>query len=235
MAKTKSKLPKSLTTVTTFSKLLAAITFITFPLFAFYLGIKIGPYTNHNFLMKDLNSTDSTPKIVASHVTYDCQINIDLSNGQTIYINTGFYDLNSQSAEKCYQFLDNQPSPSGKLVAFRDISGGVDLKLSLFSIQDYQVYTLGNWGTSDLLDFEWTNDDQLVVLYGWLSEPESQSLSYFDLSNWDSLKFDEYNYLINNATNLKLPDFEKAFSINAVTDGKVFLKSGSELIEVELP
>ena len=44
MAKKESKLPKSLTTVTTFSKVLAAILFIILPILAFKLGMKYSTF-----------------------------------------------------------------------------------------------------------------------------------------------------------------------------------------------
>lgn len=231
MAKKKQKLPESLTTVTTFSKLLAMVIFITFPLFFLYVGLRFNPNIS---LVKENAKNMSGITAESSFITYDCQINIDLSNGQTIYVDTGYVDDSIASAKLCYQFVNNLPSPSGKMVVFNDISGGIDSKLSLYSVDNSKVYTVGNWGTSDLVDFAWTNDDRLAVLYGWKQEPESYHLSLYDLSDWDSLQFDEYGYLLNEPVDLPLPELDKSSTVRYV-DNKLTVGTAANSKEVELP
>lgn len=165
----------------------------------------------------------SLPRLQSSHVTYDCQIKVE-TNKTDFYLDTGYTELDP-NLNRCYQFLNSAVSLSGNYVAYRDIGGGVDLKLILFSIKDFQTYTVGVYGTSNLLSFAWAEGDRLVVLNGYKQIPQEQYLFYLDLSE---IVADD-GYLQNNQHDLSLPKSDSGYLSIFIEDEIVNLYSGSRV------
>lgn len=137
----------------------ASIIFIV--AFALLFGNKINSSTNY----KETTGKPTPEKIVSSEITYDCKIKLT-TNQKELYLPTNFDPKNS----KCYQFVLNEVSPSGKYAAFEDVSGGLDSAIKLYSLELNDTFQLDVLGTSNIGDMVYLPNDSLVVLNGYVGE-----------------------------------------------------------------
>ncbi len=116
-------------------------------------------------------------KIIASEATVDeCRVKVTTTNKE-------FYlDTDIDPKVRCYQYLLNEVSPSGKFVVFEDLSGGVDSILRVYWLAGDDTIRLDFFGTSKIFDIRFLPDDKLVVLYGYKGVYNEQYLKIFDLS-----------------------------------------------------
>jgi len=168
----------------------------------------------------------TTEKIISSEVTVEgCRIKVDTTKGK-VFLNTNFLEFNPQT--KCYQFVLNSVSPSGKYVVFQDIAGGGDSMLRVYSLEYNDVIQLDVFGTSDIFDISFLPDDRLIALYGHKGLYKEQYLKVFDLPGlfiaYPSDIDKQYKYftnLVQYSKNITLPDVGKDYFSLLVSDGKL--------------
>ncbi len=127
---------------------------------------------------KFTDGSQSNEKIIDANFTQDCSIVIKTSQSN-IRLITGF---GQSKNSRCYQFAYIRTSPSGQFVAFQDLSGGIDSKISLYSLERKSTFGLGVYGTSNVFGLEFLPNDKLAVLTGYkdTTTPE-ESLTIFDI------------------------------------------------------
>ena len=165
-------------------------------------------------------------KIIASEVTVEgCQIKITTTQGET-FLDTNFLEFNPQT--KCYQFVMNIVSSSGKYLVFQDISGGVDSMLKVYSIEYNDTVQLDVFGTSNIFDIFFLPDDTLVSLYGYNGLYNEQYLKVFNLpelfATYPSNIEKQYKYFTNLAQYSKiinLPDIGKDYYSLSIAGDKL--------------
>lgn len=165
-----------------------------------------------------------TEKIISSEVTVeDCKIKLNTTKGD-ILLTTEY--SKSYPETKCYQFLLNKVSPSGRYAVFQDISGGLDSALRIYSLEYNENIQLNVFGTSKIFDISFLPDDKLISLSGYEGIYNEQSLTVFDLSglfaDYPSNIDEQYKYFTNlnlYEKNITLPDIGKDYSSLAVSDG----------------
>ena len=168
----------------------------------------------------------STEKIISSEVTVEeCKIKLSTTKGE-VFLDTNFLKFNPQT--KCYQFVLNRVSPSGKYVVFQDISGGIDSMLRVYSLEHNETIQLDVFGTSDIFDISFLPDDKLITLYGYRRIYKEQYLKVFDLSGlfaaYPSNIDKQYKYFTNlsqYSKNITLPDIGKDYFSLSVSGGKL--------------
>jgi hypothetical protein len=163
-----------------------------------------------------------TEKIISSEVTVsDCKIKINTTKGE-ILLTTEYSQFYPE--KKCYQFLLNKVSPSGKYVAFQDISGGLDSALRIYSLEYNENIQLDVLGTSSIFDISFLPDDKLISLSGYKGIYNEQSLSVYDIpglfTKYPSNIDKQYKYFTSlNIYNkiIALPNIGKDYSSLAVS------------------
>ena len=160
----------------------------------------------------------TTEKIISSEITVEeCKIKVNTTKGE-VFLNTNF-----GPQTKCYQFVLNRVSPSGKYVVFQDISGEGDSLLKVYSIKHDDTLRLDVLGTSNIFDISFLPDDRLVALYGYKGISKEKYLKMFDLSglftSYPSNIDKQYKCFINlipYSKNITLPNIGKDyFSLSA--------------------
>lgn len=145
------------------------VCFVVFGLGGYYLE------KQSTVLLQDLGRKQNRPtlspvtpdgeKIIASEVTLEgCKIKVT-TNKREIFLNTSFLESNPQT--KCYQFVLNPISPSGKYVAFQDISGGLDSQIRIYSLDHNKDISLDVLGSSTIKYVDFLPDDRLAVINGY--------------------------------------------------------------------
>lgn len=175
---------------------------------------------------KGTTPVPTTEKIISSEVTVKgCKIKANTTKGE-IFLDTNFLEFNPQT--RCYQFVLNRVSPSGKYVVFQDISGGIDSMLRIYSLEHNDTIQLDVFGTSDIFDISFLPDDKLISLYGYKGIYKEQYLKVFDLSGlfiaYPSNIDKQYKYFTNLAQyskNITLPDIGKDYFSLSVSGGKL--------------
>jgi hypothetical protein len=124
---------------------------------------------------------DRDEKIVASEVTVkDCKIKIT-TNKREFLVDTEIGNLNPN--ERCYQYLLNQVSPSGKYVVFQDLSGGIDSALRVYSLENDSTRWLTVLGTSSIFDFGFQpNTDRIFIFNGYSGLYDEFYLGYEEVA-----------------------------------------------------
>lgn len=182
--------------------------------------------TTQNLSTSTPTEQQTTEKIISSEVTVEaCKIKVNTTKGE-FFLNTNFLEFGPQT--RCYQFLLNRVSPSGKYVVFQDISGGVDSMLRVYSLEHNDTIQLDVFGTSEIFDISFLPNDKLIALYGYRGPDKEQYLKVFDLpglfiaypSNIDK----QYKYFTNLAQyskNITLPRIGKNYFSLTTTEGKL--------------
>jgi len=168
----------------------------------------------------------TTEKITSSEITVEaCRIKVKTTKRE-IFLNTNFLEFNPQT--KCYQFVLNRVSPSGKYVVYQDISGGIDSMLRVYSLEHNDTIQLDVFGTSDIFDISFLPDDKLIALYGYKGISKEQYLKVFDLSGlfaaYPSNIDKQYKYftdLTQYSKNITLPDIGKDYFSLSVSSDKI--------------
>ncbi|MBU4338735.1 hypothetical protein KKB43_05750 [Patescibacteria group bacterium] len=171
-----------------------------------------------------LTSQPTTDKIISSEATVEgCKIKINTTKGD-IFLNTEYSEFSPET--KCYQFLLNIVSPSGKYVVFQDISGGLDSALRIYSLEHNENIQLNVLGTSNIFDIVFLPDDKLISLSGYKGNFSEQFLSVYDISglfiSYPSNINKEFKYFTNlNSYEriITLPDTGKDYSSLSVSEG----------------
>lgn len=123
---------------------------------------------------------------LASEITYDCDYKIT-TNLKEISITPNYKsDLGDfLDSSRCYQFMRSEISPSNKYIVFDDVLGGVDSALRVHSLPNNDTYMLGVYGTGEVFDFVFLDDDRVAVLSGFEGydndEFNTRSLVIYDL------------------------------------------------------
>lgn len=166
----------------------------------------------------------TTDKIISSEVTVeDCKIKVVTTKGE-IFLDTQFLEFYPQT--RCYQFVLNDVSPSGKYIVFQDISGGLDSMLRVYSLEHNDTIVLDVFGTSNIFDISFLPDDKLISLYGYKGIYKEQYLKVFDLSglfgSYPS-NVNKHKYFTTNqySKNITLPDIGRDYFSLSVSDGKL--------------
>lgn len=165
-------------------------------------------------------------KIISSEVIAEnCKIKINTTKGE-VFLETGYSEFSPQA--KCYQFLLNKTSPSGKYVVFQDISGGVDSLLKVYSLERNDTVQLAIYGTSNIFDISFLPDDSLVSLFGYKDIYAEQYLGVYDISGlfaaYPSGIDKQYKYFTNlneYSKNTTLPDIGKNYFSLSASGGKL--------------
>lgn len=190
------------------------------------------------FKFLDRSSTTQTvttdgEKIIASEVTVEgCKIKVT-TNKREIFLDTSFLESDPQT--KCYQFVLNQVSPSGKYMVFQDISGGIDSKASVYSIEHEDTLTLYVFGTSNIFDIAFLPDNSAVVLYGYKGNYNEQYLAIYNLPELFRsypTNIDQYKYFTNldqNSKRITLPDVGQDYAGMSVSDGKLRISGNGNI------
>lgn len=105
----------------------------------------------------------------------DCSIQIETSEAP-INVKTKF----KPGISKCEEFSIVLPSPSGQIVAFEDLSEGIDSWLKIYSAKHKSTIGVEVLGTSSILGMTFLPDDRLAVLHGYGLTGE-QWLRVYDL------------------------------------------------------
>lgn len=171
----------------------------------------------------------STNSIISSEVLTDdsCRVKITTSE-KDVLVETGYAEHGTEA--RCYQFLRNTVSSTGKYAAIQDLSGGVDSMVRVYSAKYDQTLRVGFFGTSEIFDFLFTPDDKLVVLNGYKDSYAEQFLSIYDV---DQL-FSEYpnnvdmQYMLFTNTEsatkvITLADIGKNYASLVLKGGKVYV------------
>ena len=82
---------------------------------------------------------------------------------------------------------------SNKYLAFTDILGGVDSAVRIYSINLDKVTTLYVYGTSSVMDIEFTYEDILTVLNGYPDSYDEQYVIFYDIPGL----YEKYEHNIN--------------------------------------
>lgn len=172
----------------------------------------------------------TTNRIHSSEVTVEgCMVKVNTTKGD-IYLNTNYSEFYPQT--KCYQFVLSKVSPSGKYVVFQDISGGIDSMLKVYSIEHNDTIQLDVFGTSNIFDLLFLQDDKLISLYGYRGNYKEQFLKIFDLpgmftdypSNVDK-QFKYFTNLAQFSTSITLPDMGEDYLNLSVSNGMLKLSA----------
>lgn len=128
---------------------------------------------------------ESSPSqlIKSSEITPDCQIKLQIADGNEKYIPTHYTDQT-----RCYQFVINKVSPSRKYVVFQDVSdvtGGASNEIHLYSADTDAVTVLDSLGASKIYDIAFLPDDRIISLHRY-ADGESIDIEYVTL--YDPLK-----------------------------------------------
>jgi hypothetical protein len=139
----------------------------------------------------------STPseKITSAYLSDDCKITV-ASSEKNYEVATG---LAGGMSFKCIPSSIGKISPSGKFLAYEDVSGGIDSVMALFTIEYGRNVTLGVWGTSTIMDYIFLPDDRFITINGYPDIFDEQWLSVFELpkifSDFSNNFNEEYFYL----------------------------------------
>lgn len=187
--------------------------------------------------LKESPSSYVAKKIISSEITVEgCKIKVTTTKGE-FFLNTSF-----GPQTKCYQFVQNQVSSSGKYVVFQDLSGGIDSMLRVYSIEYNDTIQLDVFGTSSIFYFSFLPDDKLVTLYGYKGIYKEQYLKVFDISglfgSYPSNIDKQYKYFTNlnqYSKNITLPDIGKDYFDFSIADRKIKIYGtqgmGSEVLK----
>lgn len=170
-------------------------------------------------------------KIISSEVTSDetCRVKATTTGGD-IYLKPSF-----PKGTKCYQFLLNQVSNSGKYLAYEDLSGGIDSMVKIYSADLNESFQLVVLGTSTILDMKFLPDDRLAVLSGYPGSYDEQFLNVYNIpvlfANLSKNIDPQYRYFINydeNGYHQKLPEVGQDYKSLVIQDGylRIFSSQG---------
>lgn len=192
---------------------------VIFGLGGYYLGKQsIAPFQDLGQKQNRPTPSSATAdgeRIIASEVTVEgCKIKVT-TNKREIFLNTSFLESNPQT--KCYQFVLNPVSPSGKYVVFQDISGGLDSQIRVYSVGNNKDVYLDVLGSSTIKYMDFLPDDRLAVINGYFGyfgkEWLGQWLRIYDIpslfNNYPNSVDSQYNYFKlsdGNPTVVDLPD-----------------------------
>ena len=166
-------------------------------------------------------------KIIGADFTENCQIRIKTTK-KDYTIHTGYENT---VAGRCYQYAQLRISPSGQYVAFQDISGGIDSKVSLYVLSHDKAYGLGVYGTSNIFGIEFLPDDRLILSNGYKdTQPPEQALIILDipeivkvLPNTDTEWYTNqkiYSFI----KNLELTGLDHVYEFLVITDMEAQIK-----------
>lgn len=144
---------------------------------------------------------------------------------------------------KCKPSTIGKISPSGKYLAYEDMSGGIDSVLALFTVDYGRSVTLGVWGSSTIMDYTFLPDDKLIAINGYPDVFNEQWLSLFHLSkifdNFSDNFNEEYYLMPSNPTyksTIKLPNVGESHRKLSFSENMVQTKSenGKLLVQYDL-
>lgn len=181
------------------------VCFIVFGLGGYYLG-------KQSTMPPPSSLAVDGEKIIASEVTLEgCKIKVT-TNKREIFLNTSFLESNPQT--KCYQFVLNLVSPSGKYVVFQDISGGLDSQIRVYSLGHNKDIALDVLGSSTIKYMGFLPDDRLAAINGYFGyfgkEWLGQWLRIYDIpslfNSYPDTVDSQYNYFKLSDDNLAVVD-----------------------------
>ena len=111
------------------------------------------------------------PRIVSAEITKDCKLLVTTSLGERKTA-ADIFDRGYGDVVGCREGLVTRVSPSGRYVAFEDVSGGVDSMTRIYSLEQDRTTTLSVTGTSVIADMEFLPDDRLALLNGYPGSDE---------------------------------------------------------------
>lgn len=194
------------------------------------------------FVQISLKSGSSANKIISSEVTVEgCKIKVVTDKGE-LFLETEIGKIYPES--KCYQFLQNITSPSGRFVVFEDLSGGLDTQLRVYTLRNKnnQSHNLEVLGTSRIFSLLFIDSDKLAVLSGYEGMYSEQALFVYDLpglyKNYPA-NLGQGVDLFTNVNQYKkiqtLEDIGKDYASMAVSEGKLKIYGtpgiGSEVLK----
>ncbi len=139
-------------------------------------------------------TSTSNEKIISAYLDKNCKITVT-SSEKDYELVTG---LAGGMNFKCKPLTIGETSPSGKYLAYEDVSGGIDSVMALFSLDYGRSVTLGVWGTSTIMDYTFLPDDKLIAINGYPDIFDEQWLSVFELpkifSDFSNNFNEEYYY-----------------------------------------
>ncbi len=124
---------------------------------------------------KKINPPAIQERMISSEITYDCRIKVK-TDKKEFFLPTNF----DSEISRCYQFVLSVISPSGKFLAYEDISGGVDSMVWIYSLEVNARLQLDVLGTSTIKDMLFDKNDRLIVLNGYEKE---MSFRVYDIPN----------------------------------------------------
>jgi len=160
----------------------------------------------------------------------DCSLNIQTTT-RPVIVKTKF----EPGISRCEEFLIAIPSPSGKIVAYEDLAGGIDSWLKIYSAEFNESIGVEILGASSILSMAFLPDDKLAVLHGYGLTSE-RWLRIYDLpqllnqypdnlsskKTTDIIQFDEI--AVSRSTSiLDLPKSQESYHYLAVKEDKLQL------------
>src|SRR3989344_7658429 len=146
-------------------------------------------------------------KIVSAEYTYDCKVEV-VTNKASYFVDTA-YLKSGTGLTNCSGYDYAVVSPSGKYVAYQDISGGIDSMVKIYSVERKEAFQLYVYGTSTVYDMLFLPDDSLVVLNGYPEETYANvydiALLFSDYPNDLDTQYKYFNDLNNHTKPLLLP------------------------------
>jgi len=194
--------------------------------------------TSQGYLDDGIRVSPEKSKIVAADFTENCQILIKTTNNKDYTIHTGYEDA---GAGRCYQYAQLRISPFGQYIAYEDISGGIDSKISLYVLLHDKSYGLGVYGTSNIFGIEFLPDDRLIVYNGFKdTQPPEQNLAILNIAEmvkelpadaewYTNKKFDSY------IKHLDLTGLDQVYEFLVITDKDVQIKDAQGKIGRSFP
>lgn len=182
------KLPKSLTTVTTFSKLLALLLFILFPIVGFYLGASFQHKVDHPGINTD---NENTGPVIITATPFPTPTTPDFRTWKQYQNSTYHYSLVSSSPPESEDITNN---PRKGLINLTYYSYTKGLSLIIWKGYGLPITTkqqFKDWCHKSYTDVDTTSNDLVVAGYE-CPQPSDLVLKQITVDGQTAFEFPEW-------------------------------------------